>query len=82
MSAPSTVAELLDGRAADTSAGVVDADTCWTWAEVVERTDAVAAWLRSVPGDGPFHVGVLMENTPAHLLAMLGAARAGPRSPG
>lgn len=77
MSAPSTVAELLDGRAGDDSPGVVDAEVCWSWSEVVARADAVACWLGGVPGEGPFHVGVLMENTPAHLLAILGAARSG-----
>lgn len=88
---PGTVDGLLDLRAGDGSAGLIEVGTVgvgtvegdatfggrWTWREVVEAADRVGAWLRSLPGDGPFHVGVFMENTPAHLFTMFGAARAG-----
>lgn len=72
-----TVPDLLDSRAGDDSLGVVDDSAAWTWREAVAAADAVADWLTTTPGDGPFHVGVLMENTPAHLFTLLGAARAG-----
>jgi fatty-acyl-CoA synthase len=74
---PDTVADLLASRAQDDSPGVVDIAGRWSWREVVAASDQVAAWLASVPGDGPFHVGVLMENSPAHLFTIFGAARAG-----
>ena len=74
---PSTVAELLDLRAGDDSLGVADADGRWTWREAVAAGDAVAGWLGALPGEGPFHVGVLLENTPAHLFTIFGAARVG-----
>ena len=103
---PGTVDGLLDLRAGDGSAGLIEVGTVgvgtagvgtvgvgtvgvgtvegdatfggrWTWREVVEAADRVGAWLRSLPGDGPFHGGVFMENTPAHLFTRVGAARAG-----
>ncbi|MFZ4517731.1 MAG: AMP-binding protein [Microthrixaceae bacterium] len=78
-----TVADLLELRAGDAASGLVEVGSedggggLWTWGEVVTAADRVGLWLVSVPGDGPFHVGVFMENTPAHLFTMLGAARVG-----
>jgi fatty-acyl-CoA synthase len=74
---PDTVDALLDGRSADAGTGLVEGDRSWTWAEVVAASDRVGAWLADLPGDGPFHVGVLMENSPAHLFTIFGAARVG-----
>lgn len=74
---PGTVDALLAGRAADRGTGLVEGARSWTWAEVVAAADRVGAWLAGLPGDGPFHVGVLMENSPAHLFTIFGAARVG-----
>lgn len=74
---PDTIGGLLDHRATDDSTGLLADGGTWTWREVVDAADAVGTWLDRIPGSGPFHVGVLMENTPAHLFTMLGAARTG-----
>ncbi len=72
-----TVAELLAGRADDDGTGLLAGDDTWTWREVVERSTAVAGWLIARRGPGPFHVGVLLDNTPDYLFALFGAALAG-----
>jgi fatty-acyl-CoA synthase len=76
---PATVADLLGRRAADDGLGLLHGDDRWTWSEVVERSAEVAAWLESQrpPRPGPFHVGVLLDNTPEHLFLLFGAALAG-----
>ena len=74
---PTTVAELLAGRAEDDGLGLLAGDDRWTWREVVERSTAMARWLTARRGPGPFHVGVLLDNTPDYLFALFGAALAG-----
>jgi fatty-acyl-CoA synthase len=74
---PATVAELLRTRAADDRAGIVVDDRRWTWREVVAESEARARWLTRQHGNGPFHVGLLLENTPDYLLSLFGAALAG-----
>jgi len=75
--APATVADLLASRAGDDAIGVRCGDERWTWREVVARSDEVAASLARHRGAGPFHVGVLLDNTPDYLFTLFGAARAG-----
>jgi fatty-acyl-CoA synthase len=75
--APETVAELVRGRAGDDGVGLMDGDRRWTWAEVVAESARCAAGLRSVRPDGPFHVGLLLGNTPEYLFGLFGAALAG-----
>jgi len=72
-----TVADLLARRATDGSLGLLAGDECWSWRQVVDRSSATADWLRAAPGAGPFHVGVVMENRPAYLFTLFGAALAG-----
>jgi fatty-acyl-CoA synthase len=72
-----TVAGLVAARAGDGRIGLVFDDREWTWAAVVEEAAARAAWLASLRRDGPFHVGVLLENTPEYLFLLAGAALAG-----
>lgn len=72
-----TVAELLAARAGDDRVGLRCGDDAWTWREVVERSTAVADWLSSRRRAGPFHVGVLLDNTPDYLFALFGSALAG-----
>jgi fatty-acyl-CoA synthase len=74
---PKTVAELVRGRAGDEGVGLMDGDRRWTWAEVVAESARRAAWLRSVRPEGPFHVGLLLGNTPEYVFALFGAALAG-----
>ena len=55
-------------------------DTRWTHAEYVDecrRWGAAFASLRPRDPAAPFHVGVLLDNTPAYLAALGGAAIAG-----
>jgi fatty-acyl-CoA synthase len=75
--APATVAELVRGRSGDPDPGVRAGERAWSWAEVVDRAEQVARWLAVLPGDGPRHVGVLLENTPEYLFTLFGAALAG-----
>jgi fatty-acyl-CoA synthase len=50
----------------------------WTHREYVEECRRWAALLRSLrPAEGPFNVGVLLDNTPAYLAALGGSALAG-----
>ena len=74
---PSTVAELLARRARDDTDGIRCGDDRWTWREVVERSAAVADWLDGQRRPGPFHVGLLLDNTPTYLFGLFGAALAG-----
>jgi fatty-acyl-CoA synthase len=74
---PATVADLLAERADDDRVGLRCGDDSWTWREVVERSGAIAAWLDDHRRDGPFHIGVLLDNTPDYLMALFGAAIAG-----
>lgn len=75
---PTTVADLLAGRAEDDSDGIVVEDRTWTWREVVVESERWAAALDTLrPASGPFHVGVLLGNVPAYLFALFGAARIG-----
>ena len=76
---PATVADLVRGRAGDPRPGLRVDDRTWTWAEVVEASERVAARLRRLPGDdgAPRHVAVLLGNTPDYLFVLFGAALAG-----
>ena len=72
------MADLLEARATDDHPALLFEDRAWTWRAFVadcRRTASVAADLR--PDGGPFHVGVLLDNTPEHLLWIGGAAFAG-----
>src|SRR5581483_10143043 len=72
-----TVAHLVLSRAGDDTVGVRFEDRQWTWRQVVEEASARAALLTSLRADGPFHIGVLLENTPEYLFLLAGAALAG-----
>ncbi len=72
-----SIAELLHARASDEGVGLRFEDESWTWAEVVRECAARAAVMRSLRRDGPFHVGVLLDNVPEHVFLLGGAALAG-----
>ncbi|MHB1784605.1 MAG: AMP-binding protein [Acidimicrobiales bacterium] len=72
-----SVAEYVIARAGDDHAGLVFEDRTWTWSEVVAEASVRASVLRRLRGDGPFHVGVLLENIPEYVFLLLGAALAG-----
>jgi fatty-acyl-CoA synthase len=73
-----TVGELVRRRAGDFGVGLRFEDASWTWKEVVEAAACRAAFFRAhAPADAPFHVGVLLDNTPEFWFALCGAALAG-----
>lgn len=72
-----TVAELVRSREHDESTGLLFEDASWSWREVIAECRARAAMLADLREPDPFHVGVLMENTPEHLFLLGGAALAG-----
>ncbi|GGO72697.1 AMP-binding protein [Nonomuraea cavernae] len=72
-----TFAELIEARAEDDRAGLRFEDRCWTWREVVAQARSRAGLARDLRRPGPWHVGLLLDNTPEHLFWLLGAALAG-----
>jgi fatty-acyl-CoA synthase len=68
-----SVAELLLARAQDDHPGLYFEDQQWSWRQVVSASASRAAWIRSVVGPGPLHIGVLLGNVPEYLF-WLGAA--------
>ncbi|MFB4319149.1 AMP-binding protein [Actinomadura sp. 21ATH] len=77
--APVTFAELVAARSADDRTGLCFEDDTWTWREVVaeaRRRGGLAREL-SADADGPWHLGLFLENGPEHLFWLLGAALAG-----
>ncbi|MBI2709531.1 MAG: AMP-binding protein [Actinobacteria bacterium] len=68
-----TVDALLLAHRDDERVGLRFEDQRWTWAECVQAAADRAAWLASVRRPGPFHLGVLLENTPDFAF-LLGAA--------
>ena len=74
---PDTVAGLLAERADDDGIGLRCGEERWSWREIVDRSDRVADWLVAERRPGPFHIGVLLDNTPTYLFTLFGAALAG-----
>jgi fatty-acyl-CoA synthase len=72
-----TVAELVVARAHDPHIGLRFEQDTWTWAEVVHECAVRAALLTSQRRDGPFHIGVLLDNVPEYIFLLGGAALAG-----
>ncbi len=72
-----SVAELLVARAEDEHPGLRFEDEQWSWREVVSASTARAAWIRSVAGPGPLHIGVLLGNVPEYVFWLGAAALAG-----
>jgi fatty-acyl-CoA synthase len=68
-----SVAELLVARAEDEHPGLRFEDEQWSWRQVVSESATRAAWIRSVAGPGPLHIGVLLDNVPEYIF-WLGAA--------
>jgi fatty-acyl-CoA synthase len=73
----STVAELVAARAEDPNVGLRFEDETWTWAEVVHECAVRAAVLSAQRRDGPFHVGLLLDNVPEYVFLLGAAALAG-----
>jgi fatty-acyl-CoA synthase len=73
-----TIGELVRARAGDERVGLRFEDASWTWDEVVQAASQRAAFLLAhAPTDGPFHVGVLLDNIPEFWFTLCAAALAG-----
>jgi fatty-acyl-CoA synthase len=72
-----TVAELFRARREDDHTALLSGEDSWTWREVGRECEARAAMLDRLRRDGPFHVGVLLENVPEYLFLLGGAALVG-----
>jgi fatty-acyl-CoA synthase len=72
-----TAAELVGLRAEDDHRGLLFEGAQWSWRQVVAESDRRGALLGDLRVPGPFHVGVLLENTPEYLFLLAGAARVG-----
>ena len=70
-------AELLVARADDDSTAILFEDDAVSYRDFIAAAAARAALLSEAPRDGPFHVGVLLENVPEYLYWIAGAALAG-----
>jgi len=72
-----TIDQLIRDRAGDTGVGLTFSDRTWTHDQVVRAQAERAALLLSLRRPGPFHVALLMDNTPEYVFWMGGAALAG-----
>lgn len=72
-----TFAELVRRRAEDDSVGLRFEEQSWTWRQGVSEATVRGELARRLRRPGPWHIGVLLENTPEHLFWLLGATTAG-----
>src|SRR5438445_439001 len=70
---PRSFADLLVARAEDDHAAILFEDETISYRAFIAQAAARAALLRDARRDGPFHVGVLLENVPEYLY-WIGAA--------
>lgn len=72
------VTQLLEARADDPAPAICSDEGTWTWAEYVAQARRTAAAVLAVADPGrPLHVGVLLGNTPAMLIALAAGALGG-----
>lgn len=71
------IAAMLLDRLGDEHIGLRTRDHDWTWDEVVRESAARGALAQSMRRDGPFHIGVLLENVPDFVFWLGGAALVG-----
>ncbi|ART73898.1 acyl-CoA synthetase [Mycobacterium dioxanotrophicus] len=71
------VADMLLDRVGDERLGLRTREQDWTWDQVVAESAARGALAQSLRRDGPFHIGVLLENVPDFLFWLGGAALVG-----
>ncbi|MCV7288759.1 AMP-binding protein [Mycolicibacterium wolinskyi] len=72
-----SIAEMLLDRVGDERLGLRTRGQDWTWDAVVHESAARGALARSLRRDGPFHIGVLLENVPDFVFWLGGAALVG-----
>ncbi|MEB3050945.1 AMP-binding protein [Mycolicibacter sp. MYC123] len=59
---PTDIASMLLARLGDQHPGLRTRQRDWTWDEVVRESAARAALASAMRRDGPFHIGVLLDN--------------------
>ncbi len=75
---PQTMAEYVVRRADDRNVGLLAGGGSWTWQKIVAASADRARQLLAIRSDpGPFHIGVLADNTPEYLFTLFGAALSG-----
>jgi fatty-acyl-CoA synthase len=72
-----TAAELVLNRAEDDNRGLLFESDEWSWRQVVAESRRRGDLLRELRRDGPFHVGILLENTAEYIFLLAGAALVG-----
>ncbi|HWD52908.1 MAG TPA: AMP-binding protein, partial [Acidimicrobiales bacterium] len=72
-----TVAGLLRGRAGDGHPALFFEDECYSWAEFVDAAGQRAQMALALRREGPFHIGILLDNVPEFLFWIAGSALAG-----
>ena len=72
-----TLAELILARGDDDGTALLFEDQRWSWREYVGACIARAQLLLELRREGPFHVGVLLDNVPEFPLLLGAAALAG-----
>ena len=73
----STVAELIRAQADNQNPGLLFEDQSWTYAQFAQACAQRAAFLLDQPRNGPFHVGLLLDNEPEYLMWLGACALAG-----
>lgn len=73
----SDIAAMLLARVGDRHPGLRTRAQDWTWDEVVRESAARAALAAELRRDGPFHIGVLLDNTEDFVFWLGAAALAG-----
>ncbi|MBF6094527.1 AMP-binding protein [Nocardia cyriacigeorgica] len=71
------IARMLMARIGDEHLGLRTRQQDWTWDAVVRESAARAALAQSLRVDGPFHIGVLLDNVPDFVFWLGAAALAG-----
>jgi len=71
------IATLLLDRLGDQRPGLRTREQDWTWDEVVRESAARGELAAQLRADGPFHIGVLLDNVPDFIFWLGGAALAG-----
>ncbi|MFE3543164.1 AMP-binding protein [Nocardia sp. NPDC059177] len=72
-----SIATLLLDRLGDQHLGLRTREADWTWDAVVHESAARAELARALRRDGPFHLGVLLDNVPDYVFWLGAAALAG-----
>ena len=76
--AQATMAGLLLARADDDNTALLFEDQRWSWRELLgEAATRSVAMVKLRPGGRPWHIGVLLENTPEYVFLIAGAALCG-----